>query len=123
VRLFVYGSLLAGESRHDLLAGATLLARTRTEPAFELADLGAYPALVAGGSTAVHGEVYAVDGALLADLDRYEGAPELYRRAVVRLEDGSEAQTYVLVGTAAAAPRIASGDWRGRKAGPFRPSA
>ena len=64
-RVFVYGTLLAGEPNHRVLAGARLVANARTEPAFELRDLGPFPGLVSGGAHAVAGEVYEVDEATL----------------------------------------------------------
>ena len=65
-RVFVYGTLLAGEPNHRVLTGARLVAKARTEPAFELRDLGPFPGLVSGGAHAVAGEVYEVDEATLA---------------------------------------------------------
>ena len=72
-RVFVYGTLLAGEPNHRLLARARLVTEARTKPAFELRDLGSSPRLVRGGAHAVAGEVYEVDEATLAALDRLEG--------------------------------------------------
>ena len=113
--VFVYGTLLRGEPNHRLLDRARFVQEARTEPRFELVDLGPFPAMVAGGAGAVVGEVYAVDRRALADLDRLEGHPRFYRRTAVRLEDGAVAEAYVmpsahLVGR----HRIASGDWRRR---------
>ena len=86
--------------------------RARTEPAFELVSLGAFPAMVAGGATAVVGEVYDVDAVTLAALDRLEGHPRFYERRTVRLEDGDEVAAYVLpIEQAHGRPRIPSGDW------------
>jgi gamma-glutamylaminecyclotransferase len=115
-RVFVYGTLLAGEPNHRLLAGARLVAEARTEAAFELRDLGAFPALVRGGEGAVAGEVYEVDGPTLAALDRLEGHPRFYRRTPITLEDGTAVETYLLAPAQAAGhPVIDSGSWRARR--------
>ena len=73
--VFVYGTLLFGERNHGLLVSARLVGEARTLPAFQLHDLGPYPGLVAGGEHAIVGEVYAVDDATLAALDRLEAPP------------------------------------------------
>src|SRR4051795_9213580 len=95
MKLFVYGSLRRGESAHPRLSGATLLARVWTEPRFTLVDMGGYPALVEGGDTAVLGEIYEVDSALLMELDAYEEAPEVYRRRTLGIA-GERVEVYVL---------------------------
>jgi gamma-glutamylcyclotransferase (GGCT)/AIG2-like uncharacterized protein YtfP len=112
-RVFVYGTLLSGEPNHRLLTAASLVGEARTEPAFDLVSLGAFPAMVAGGRTAVAGEVYEVSAGTLADLDRLEGHPRFYRRRRIRLEDGGEVLAYVLTADQALGrPAIASGNWR-----------
>ena len=112
-KVFVYGTLLSGEPNHRLLAHAQLLGEARTEPLFELVSLGAFPAMLAGGDTAVVGEVYAVDRATLADLDRLEGHPHFYRRKLIPLEDGERVLAYLLRREQAQGrPTIDSGDWR-----------
>ena len=61
------------------------------------------------------GEVYAVDDPTLARLDELEGHPENYRRTPIRLADGQQGVTYLLVEAAQFHQnRIASGDWRTR---------
>ena len=111
-RVFVYGTLRVGESNHRLLHGYSPLATVRTAPAFELVSLGAFPAMVRGGRTAILGEVYEVHGDTLADLDRLEGHPDFYRREAIELADGSEVLAYVLPRAAARDfPPIPSGDW------------
>lgn len=115
-RVFVYGTLLAGESNHRLLANAELVGAAVTKPVFALADLGAFPAMVEGGTSAVHGEVYEVDRPTLARLDVLEGHLRFYRRRQVVLADGTTAETYVLSPEQAAGrPIIRSGDWRARQ--------
>lgn len=113
--LFVYGTLLRGEINHREIEGARFVREARTEPAFELVDLGEYPALVPGGSLAVPGELYAVSPAQLVALDAFEGHPELYLRSPIRLDDGEQAEAYLLAPERAAGlPRIAGGSWRAR---------
>jgi gamma-glutamylaminecyclotransferase len=113
--LFVYGSLLAGEANHAMLAGARFLSEATTAPAFDLADLGSYPALVRGGATVVSGELYAVTDEHLRRLDAFEGHPNLYHREMVQLADGRPAQTYLMdPARARGYPRIGSGRWRDR---------
>jgi gamma-glutamylaminecyclotransferase len=115
--VFVYGTLRQDEVNHDLLAQARFVAEGRTEPCFELFDLGSFPAMSTGGETAVLGEVYAVDDATLARLDRLEGHPSFYQRAQIRLEGGQEVETYLMdrARMRRRAP-IASGDWRAHRA-------
>jgi gamma-glutamylaminecyclotransferase len=115
--VFVYGTLQAEEVNHDLLVLARFVAEARTEPCFDLFDLGAFPAMSAGGETAVLGEVYAVDEATLARLDRLEGHPSFYRRTQIRLEGGQEVEAY-LMDRARMRGRVVirSGDWRAHRA-------
>jgi gamma-glutamylaminecyclotransferase len=115
--VFTYGTLLKDEVNHHLLARARFVAEARTEPCFELFDLGSFPAMSTGGGTAVCGEVYAVDDATLARLDHLEGHPKLYQRTRIRLHGGQEVQTY-LMDRARMRGRvlIASGDWRAHHA-------
>ena len=94
-RLFIYGSLLSSESNHRALRDARCLGEARTLPEHTLYDLGPYPALVRGGSTAVTGELYEVDDTLLAELDAFEAVPRLFERATIALADGTTAETYV----------------------------
>lgn len=108
-RLFLYGTLMRGGANHAVLeaASARFVGRALTVERRRLVDLGPYPALVPGaGATAVHGEVFDVADAALAELDDFEGCPTLYRREAIAVigEDGTrgEAFTYVL---ARAAPQ------------------
>ena len=112
--LFVYGTLRNGAENHAELNGARYAGRARTEAAYELVDLGAYPALVEGGATAIVGEVYEVDDTLLRRLDVFEEVPEVYERKLVRLalDATHPVEAYVMRREQALrAPRIASGDW------------
>jgi gamma-glutamylaminecyclotransferase len=115
-RLFVYGTLLAGEPGHRLLAHARFVAEGRTKPVFRLHDLGAFPGLVPGGEHAVAGEVYEVDEQTLAALDAFEDHPRFYRRTRIALEDGTTAEAYLLSPEQIEGrPVIDSGSWRARR--------
>lgn len=115
-RVFVYGSLLSDEPNHRILARAHCVGETRTERRFALHDLGAYPAMVAGGAHAVVGEVYEVDARTLASLDALEGHPRFYQRTTIVLADGTCAETYLLTpAQVEGRPLIASGSWRERR--------
>lgn len=113
--IFVYGTLLRGESNHRLLRGAAFVQETRSEPWFDLVDLGPFPAMIAGGCTAVLGEVYEVDRETLHRLDHLEGHPSFYVRTPIVLEQGLYAQTYLLGREHLhRGRRIPSGSWRAR---------
>ena len=86
--VFVYGTLRQGEANHGLLRGAKYLGTHRTQRRYTMRDLGAYPAIVEGGVTAVVGEVYAMDKKTLARLDRLEDCPEEYSRGRLKTPFG-----------------------------------
>lgn len=112
-RVFVYGTLLSGLGNHGILSTSAFVRASRSEPRFTMVDLGAFPGIVEGGSTAIVGELYDVGHATLARLDRLEGHPRFYERKTIALDDGSAVAAYVLpphyVGEREA---IVSGDWR-----------
>ena len=60
-RVFVYGTLLAGEPNHQLLRTAAFEGESRTVDGFALFDLGAFTGMLRAESGIVHGEVYRVD--------------------------------------------------------------
>ena len=114
----MYGTLLSGGPNHHLLAGSEGGGPVRTTAHFELIDLGEYPALVAGGHTAVSGELYFVTDSVKSALDELEGHPDLYERSFITLEGGQKVEAYVLdrrhlpQATPTKARVIPSGDWR-----------
>ena len=113
--LFVYGTLRRGEANHAQLRDARFVATARTEPQYELVDLGGYPALLEDGDTAIVGEIYEVDANKLERLDVFEDVPSLYERKSIRIAD-AEAEVYVMPRDRAdRAPRIADGDWRNKR--------
>ncbi|MCB0220701.1 MAG: gamma-glutamylcyclotransferase [Chrysiogenetes bacterium] len=118
MRLFVYGTLMRGESNHRYLKSARFERAAATRAEFALADFGDYPAIVRPGSCAITGELYEIDEATLARVDELEEVPEFYERCEIVLEDGTVALTYVLPvhfveregGTI-----LDHGDWRRRR--------
>jgi len=114
-RIFTYGTLMAGQPNHRLLARAKRIGPARTQPRFDLVDLGPFPGMVTGGTTAVLGEVYEVDRETLAALDRLEGHPRFYERKTIRLANGQWIATYIYPQRPSGRPLIESGDWRNAK--------
>jgi gamma-glutamylcyclotransferase (GGCT)/AIG2-like uncharacterized protein YtfP len=112
-RVLVYGTLRRGESHAHLLQGARYLGPHVTEARYTLCDLGQYPAAVSWGVTAIHGEVYDLDEALLGRLDEYEEYPAVYDRRLIGTAHG-DAWMYLLKAPPAVACVIAHGDWRRR---------
>jgi gamma-glutamylcyclotransferase (GGCT)/AIG2-like uncharacterized protein YtfP len=111
--LFVCDASMSGLPEHARLDGARALGPGKTEPTFDLVDLGAQPALVLGGTTAVEGEVYALGPALLAALDVHKGHPLVHKRRRIRLDDGREVEAYTLdADQARGRRRIRSGSYR-----------
>lgn len=112
-RIFAYGTLMRGMGNHRFVDSARFLGACRTVKRYTLLSLGEFPGMTEGGCTAVIGELYAVDDATLAALDRLEGVPTFYRRVVVALAGRRPAQAYVLPsGSAQSFPIIVTGDWR-----------
>ncbi len=92
--VFVYGTLKRGGSNHLFLEGQKYLGAVRTEPGFALYSLGDYPGMVRapGDTVGVTGELWSVDDACLAELDRLEGLDEgLYERVDVLLQPNPHA--------------------------------
>lgn len=116
-RVFVYGTLLRGERNATLLRTSRFLGETATAKGFRLFDLGSYPAMAKAESGTVIGELFEVDDATLAGLDRLEDHPNVYWRTEIQLVDRRRALTYLMpMERLRSCPRIASGDWRQRAA-------
>jgi gamma-glutamylaminecyclotransferase len=111
-RLFVYGTLRRGAANARELGGAVWEADVRTDNGYALIWKDGYPALVIAAQGAVTGEVYRTSSDHLTRLDAFEGVPELYRRGMVLLADGSVAEAYfAVVEDGTAHERLASGDY------------
>lgn len=116
-RVFVYGTLRRGERNHRLVARSVFVGDALTKPVFTLYDLGYCPALVAGGHQAITGEIYEVDEATLAELDRLEGHPRVYQRSPIHLADDALVLAYLMpLSRVDGCAPIESGDWRTRHA-------
>ena len=121
--IFVYVTLMQGESRnvalishpHELLGSESV--------AGSLVDLGDFPGLTNKEYSMVHGELYAVGdiSRLISDLDRIEGfygygqQNSLFTRMIAEVEIGASRQwawTYIYNGDDGV--EIPSGDWRNR---------
>lgn len=88
-RVFIYGSLMRGFGNHRTLATngeARFLGTARSSAEYTMIDLGSFPAVLEGGNTVIHGEVWEVDDACLAALDRLEGHPDFYCRGPITLQ-------------------------------------
>lgn len=114
--VFTYGTLRTGETNARLLAGVPCLGTFKTVPRYTMISLGAFPGIIERGDTAIVGELYEVDDATLASLDRLEGHPHFYTRMAVEL-DAEAGQTglvqgYVLPDGYSTRPVMPTGDWR-----------
>ena len=101
ILLFVYGTLRTGGANHGLLAGARLVGAARTVERYALFVDGIPFLAPAPAVHRVRGEVYAVDAATLAEIDRLEGHPTWYeRRPVAVVLDAAERETRKRAGPA-----------------------
>jgi gamma-glutamylcyclotransferase (GGCT)/AIG2-like uncharacterized protein YtfP len=115
-RVFVYGTLLAGERN------AAWARNARRHPAWTrgtIYDTGyGFPAYVRDGETRIVGELLAVDDEGFRSMDRLEGYPRLYRREKIDVypECGGRvcAWVYIMNSLPPDAKVIASGNWRTR---------
>ena len=98
MKLFIYGTLKRGHSRAGVLSGQRFLGEVYTQARYRLYDTGSYPALVEVALSdgvrgrEIQGELWQVDAACLATLDKIEGVPRLFRRLPVELKplEGNE---------------------------------
>jgi len=123
--LFVYGTLMSGESRaHVLPAHGAALAGSGSVPG-RLIDLGDHPGLLLGGDgSCVEGELHRLREreALFRETDGIEGfpgydrSPWVYRRAIVsaRTSAGGSVRAWVYIydGPPGRSRILRSGSWR-----------
>ena len=108
MKLFVYGTLKK-VFRHEMnsptapMRGVKLIGKYQTQERWTLADFGAYPGMIPGNSGVV-GEVWDIPDERVAQLDRYEGVPDLFSRRMVEVtpvdsEDYVWVESYVFTNT------------------------
>ena len=119
--LFAYGTLMTGESRHQMLERARIKSVRAASISGELLDMGEHPGLRLSSYSGhrVQGELIEFEelDTILPELDAEEG-PEFRREIVnVTVESGNHfAWVYVLAGNNKNLKAIDSGDWRKRHA-------
>jgi gamma-glutamylcyclotransferase (GGCT)/AIG2-like uncharacterized protein YtfP len=118
--LFVYGTLMRDGCRHGLLAGQRCLGPARTQPCYDLLDLGAYPGLIRRepDGRSIAGELYECPVARVAVLDEAEGAPTLFRLEPVGIEGAAgPVFAYLYQPAPAGVPRYPGQRWDNRNDG------
>ena len=111
IPIFVYGTLMRGETNAHLLYGSVFVGEDESTPHWDLADLVGCPGMIPGNRS-VKGEVYLVDQKTKNTLDRLEGHPTLYKRIPMRLISGREVEAYQLCYEFSHFRIIKSGSWR-----------
>ena len=111
----VYGSLRQGLGNHRLLEHVESHEKGVTLSNFNMYSLGGFPAITEEGTAGVVVEVYDVDDATFARLDRLEGYPSFYDRKEVDvlLDNGNTVQAwiYYLHDQPAYAGLVEGNDW------------
>ncbi|RJS94169.1 gamma-glutamylcyclotransferase [Salinisphaera sp. Q1T1-3] len=110
-RVFVYGTLRSGQANAHWLGGASRLGLTATEAGYTMVDTGPYPAALPYGETALIGEVYRIDDAILQALDTLEGYPVHYTRRVIPTSWGAAWIYLWVMRRRADWTTITDGDW------------
>lgn len=116
MRMFVYGTLLPGESNHYLVK-PYLLSRRPGRVRGRLYDAGPYPGIVLGGSRLVTGEWMEVEERALPVLDELEGyygpgRDNEYERVKVSDADKPELSGWIYVWPDSRGfPEIPGGSW------------
>ena len=99
MKVFCYGTLKSNQRRNFYLTrdGSKLLGEVSTMPNYALYKplLADYPCMCEG-NIAVEGELWEVSDSTLMTLDAVEGAPHLFRRETIKLENGEEAIAYLM---------------------------
>ena len=96
-RLFVYGTLMNGESAHYMMAEAKFIGNYRL-PDYAMYRVAHYPGIVEKAGESVLGELYEIEESMLQKFDAYEAEGDLYLRKEVYVYNCNSAEkTYVYV--------------------------
>lgn len=106
----VYGSLKKGYFNDAYLARSEYVGDVVTEPNYELVDFGPYPAVLEGGSTGIHCEVYKVNKVTLLSIARMEVVAG-YEVRVIDTEYGKVCFCVYTHDKCVGYDRVASGEW------------
>ncbi len=112
--IFVYGTLMRGESRHHVLTQQEFIGEASTKHRYRLYHLGTYPGLVdaTSGGFAIQGELYAVTSICLEELDEIEAVAEgLYERKRIQLQPpwaDMNAESYFYLGDVSSCTNLGS---------------
>lgn len=116
-KVFVYGTLKRRNKKpHGAMEGQKYLGVASIKGSWGFVSFNAFPAIVLPrpGTTVplrqIKGEVYRVDDACLANLDRIEGFPSFYTRVKVQIKHHGEVFVYMLPHDKAAFGTPISGD-------------
>jgi gamma-glutamylcyclotransferase (GGCT)/AIG2-like uncharacterized protein YtfP len=96
MRLFVYGTMMSGQRDHAVVERFECVGCVQTKPLYTLVDIDRYAALTSEGTTSIHGELYLLDEASLALVDRACGAPHLFHRKTLSLLDDTPAESHFM---------------------------
>tara|TARA_B110000014_G_scaffold183220_1_gene132319 strand:+ start:87 stop:461 length:375 start_codon:yes stop_codon:yes gene_type:complete len=115
--LFVYGTLIKGESNHKTLGNSKLIGDAFTKG--RLFDIGDYPALIPEGDNDIKGEIYEVNHKTLIQCDLLEGYEvenpnSLYIRKIIAVKINNKViRSYIYYSNfdLSQYPEIASGDY------------
>ena len=110
-KVFVYGSLKKGYGNHSFLegTGAKFLGPYVTPPEYKMVSCGGFPGVLKDGNTPITGEVYEVDDAVFASLDRLEGNPDFYKRELISTPYG-DAWVYIIHSSYSTRPPVEDGN-------------
>ncbi len=94
-QVFVYGTLMRGESNHYFLKNSTYITGA-TVDGYEMYDVGYYPAIISGKGKII-GELYMVSIEDMPSIDRLEGEGSLYIRKCELIKQVSSEKTLAYI--------------------------